>query len=302
MVQPFTVLIYFTMQQLCTTINDKSIAIHQRMKDDLLSHRPVIMVVVGDHIRLIDNIRGTQDTIRHIPETWHWLKTIAHIGLVATYSTDPTVADKAVLREHINNICTLRETMDKFPEEMRKIQESILDQSAAILDFQKQSPDSILHVEQLIQNMKLNLEFATQLQLDSLHSIVQNWKALFTSDQWDQVAVVVTGGHQPRAGDITMQYFCRLTGKPLESFGSFAKAGYGTLWTPTAEEQSRKKSRVLVYAENITTFDAAIEVLKQNLLSMYASGPLLGQIHLDFDVLADAAFKRLHEKCTSHSK
>lgn len=287
------------MQQLYSTVNQSSIVVHQQLKDELLSRRPVVMVVVGDHIRLIDNVRKTQVTVQHIPDIWHQLKTIAHIGLMATYCTNPLRPGLSSSPAYSQDIEVLRATLPLFPDEMRPTQEAILDRSATILKSPHTKPD-VIEVGELIETMKHNLKFAAQVQLDSLHKIVQDWKDLFTPVEWDEVAVVIAGGHQPRAGDITMQYFCRLAGKPLESFGSFAKVGYGTLWTPTPEEQSRKKKRVLVYAENITTFDAAIEVLKQNLLSMYASGPLLGQIHLDFDVLADEAFKRLHEKCTSH--
>jgi hypothetical protein len=292
------------MEHLYTSVNESSILAHEQLKDELFSRRPAVIAVVGDNVRLIDNLRKTEITTKHIPEVWHRLKAVAHIGLMATYAVAPLRPGLISSPSYLRDIEVVQATLINFPDEMRQVQEAILTQALAIF----KNPGIVTEtkqLEELIGNMKQNLRFAAQVQLDSLHAIIQKWKSLFEPEDWNKIAVVVAGGHQPRAGDITMQYFCRLAGKPLESFGSFAKLGYGSLWTPSDEDQARKSGRLLVYAENVDSFQSAIDVLKQNLLSAYLSGPLMGKIHLDFDVLAEEAFKRLHEKCTarsSHSK
>lgn len=288
------------MEHLYTSVNASSISAHEQLKNELFSRRPVVIAVVGDNVRLIDNVRKTEITTKHIPDIWHWLKTIAHIGLMATYGADPLRPALISSPAYLRDIELMQANLTNFPNEMQQVQEAILTRASAILNNPDTLPET-KQVEELIANMKQNLRFAVQVQLDSLHAIIQTWKSLFNSEEWNNIAIVVAGGHQPRAGDITMQYFCRLVGKPLESFGSFAKLGYGSIWNPSDEDRTLKSGRLLVYAENVDSFQSAIEVLKQNLLSAYASRSLMGKIHLDFDVLAEEAFRRLHEKCAIHS-
>lgn len=143
---------------------------------------------------------------------------------------------------------------------------------------------------------------ASYFQLDALHEQVQIWKKQIPTDDWNQLAAVIMGPSMPRIGEVTMQYFSRLTGKPLEVINTnypwINSANY-----PKDDVQPSKKGRRLVYAENIALEKDALDLLATHIIDEDIGSAFFNdKMRMHCDLLSEAASKRLEEKCDKEHK
>lgn len=127
---------------------------------------------------------------------------------------------------------------------------------------------------------------------------MQSWKAQIPEEDWNRLAVVVTGASMPRIGEVTMQYFARLTGKPMEILGAKNYPWINGVNYPTDDVTPAKRNRRLVYAENIFTEDAALNLLATTIIDEEIGKAFFDDnMRMHCDLLAESASKRLKEKC-----
>jgi len=100
------------------------------------------------------------------------------------------------------------------------------------------------------------------------------WREQIGESRWNQLYVVIMGGHQPRYRDASKQYFQRLLNE---------KAG------PAAEFENR-----VLYGEGVRDFDAALDMLARHMIDQDASAMFFGDRNrLQEDLLADVATEYL---------
>ena len=117
-----------------------------------------------------------------------------------------------------------------------------------------------------------NADAAAALQIDRIHAIVTRWRTEELSlDDWNRMYVVVLGFKMPRDGYAQFQYFERVLG-------------------------SHESGQRLVYAEGLTTRDAALDLLGTIVTDRGAALYFFNDVmRMDRDVLADGAKKRLDQ-------
>ena len=236
------------------------------------------------------------------PKLYHRLKEICHL-YVATYfqTINPDEEKKKQL------ISVLKQLLDQFDE--LGIPSELFPSQIGIVGFCLKILVENVPFESVSKNVigfiNKNIDYATKLQLDTLHDIIQEIKKKVTlsecsteltetSSLWNNVKVIVMGRPVHRLGDTSMQYFGRLTGKKHEELSGFFSSG----WLPTEDEIMRKASRGLIYAENISTIEQAESLLSEHTVAGKLGNDIFGnQLRLQYDLLAETASKYLKSKC-----
>lgn len=276
---------------------------HQAREKALQSLGP-IFIVKGDHLSLI--YKNQKQEVQYLPSLYHRLKEIDHIPLALEIvlehlelSEDLHAFEKwiQIIQEEIPRI---------FPAELIENQDIILGRTFAFIQEIKSknqvNPDELLNFCRTISPYLLkNAEEAAFIQLDALHKQIQKWKKDIASDDWNKMAAIVIGPQMPRVGEITLQYFARLTGKSLSntqilpSWLSLGEADSETL-------KPSKKNRRLIYAENLWQEEEALNLLATHLLDERIGFMFFNDNQrMHCDLLAEAASRRLEEICDQHS-
>lgn len=134
------------------------------------------------------------------------------------------------------------------------------------------------------------MELATREYLDELHRVVQLFRE---NEEWpEELLCLVCGPASPRFGHPAMQYFARLTNKPLEQRAtSFACQGRNISFQPSDQKYPARK---LFYIENAHSSCEALEIgttllVEQTVMSQFAD--------MSIDILAPNAMKHLQNVC-----
>lgn len=110
-----------------------------------------------------------------------------------------------------------------------------------------------------------NVTEATRAQLDATHTQVSAWRRDLSSQEWNQLHVLIIGPHMPREDLVVTQYFLRLLHEPREGHR-------------------------VVYAESLWEEPKAIDLLGTHLLDGSVGEAFFGDyIRMHRDLLGDAA-------------
>jgi hypothetical protein len=110
-----------------------------------------------------------------------------------------------------------------------------------------------------------NVDEAARVELDALHSHVSEWRHQMTPEEWKALHVVVMGAHMPRDEEITMQYFERLLGEPIQGHR-------------------------IIFAEGLWEEPRALDLLGTHLVDGSTGAAFFGEfMRMHRDLLSDAA-------------
>lgn len=243
-----------------------------------------VIVVTGDHLNLLSN--GNKQAEPFIPDRYHELKAISHVAfglqltLMANGEGALSDATAGRLRDKLARIQGSTDGFpDDLPDEALQSLKAVLEHSKAMIDTvlatSAVSNESVIEYARNVAPYLLkNAGFAVRLELNRIHETVSTWREQLGESKWQQLCVVIMGGHQPRYRDATKQYFQRLL---HEAAGS------------DAEFENR-----MLYGEGLRDIDAALDMLARHMIDQDASSMFFGNRNrLQEDLLADVATEYL---------
>lgn len=250
-------------------------------KSLLARTRPIIVVDFG---RLVLLRRDKPDLEEpHNPPLYHRYKAIAHIPMTIYVALTPSLDGHSasgwrqsleVLRDKVRPVLGELDALG-FPAGDLPRQREIVTASLAFLDDALArptiEPERVLRFARAMGELQLrNADAAAVLQIDRIHAIVSRWRnEELSADDWNRVYVVVQGFKMPRDGYAQLQYFERVLG---------------------AHESGRR----LLYAEGLTTREAALDLLGTIVTDRGAAHYFFDDVmRMDRDVMADGATKHL---------
>jgi hypothetical protein len=245
--------------------------------------RPVVIVDFGRLVLL----RHAQPDLEepHNPPLYHRYKEIAHIPMAIYVALAPWLdmggasewrASLEILRDKFRPVLSDLDSLGFPPEDLQRQREIVTASLAFIDDALTRpvlEPQRLLSFTRSMGALQLrNADAAAALQIDRIHAIVTRWRAEELSlDDWNRMYVVVLGFKMPRDGYAQFQYFERVLG---------------------AHENGRR----LIYAEGLTTRDAALDLLGTIATDRGAALYFFNDVmRMDRDVMADGAKKRLDQ-------
>lgn len=205
-------------------LNLKFRQLYAEARAERLSAVDPVVVARGDELVLLhqgDRVVGTK-----IHPNYHDLKTIAHVPL-AIFCVLGSKCDQPLATSTISSLTALKGLMQQattnleksFSDaDLRKTQKSMLDRCSAFLSAtietesctETQLSDLIDTVRPLILT---NVETATRLRIDNYHHQMQAWKKTLSSEEWNQLYVVIPGASLARKNETAVQYFSKLLGE-----------------------------------------------------------------------------------------
>lgn len=244
----------------------------------------VPVIVMTDHLNLL--IDGTKQSELVIPDRYHELKAISHVafGLQLTLmdNGEGPLSDATASRLR-DKLARIQGASDGFPDDLpdKALQslKAVLDQSKTMIDSvlaaSSVSNDSVIEYARNVAPYLLkNAGFAVRLELDAMHKTTTAWREQIGESRWNQLYVVITGGHQPRYRDASKQYFQKLLHEKA---------------SPDAEFENR-----VLYGEGVRDFDSALDMLARHMIDQDASAMFFGSRNrLQEDLLADVATEYL---------
>jgi hypothetical protein len=245
---------------------------------------PVIIMIHEDVI-LFHN--GKEEKINVIPKLYHQIKGIGHVSF-GVYVTLTNNGDGPLRKDIRDNLAHQKNLIErglkylefdplpmKYVNSQRLILESARDIITWVLAADKVEEAKVK--EFCDQSAPLYLEGAAlgaELEINTLHDTVMNWRDRVGDDIWENLHVVVCAAHQGRYRETTLQYFQRLL---------YEQEGLA------AENEDR-----VIYAEHIDDPEAAMELLARHMVDQRASIDLFGSAtRLQRDLMADGAAEHL---------
>ena len=258
------------------TLNNAFREEYSSAKTEALAKLGPLIIVEGVKAVLVLNGKKTEAEIQ--PPLHQALKAVAHIPFAVFLMFDQsdfgelTEERVAQLRDYRKLIVDAKSSLaDRgFSETQLQRQKKIIDDSLAFLNaaidnrrVQKTALDEF--ARQMAPVLLENVDEAARVELDALHSHVTEWRHQMTPDEWKALYVVVMVAHMPRDEELTVQYFQRLLGDPIEGHRIICAEG---LW-----EEPR-----------------ALELLATHLIDGAAGVAFFGEyMRMHRDLLADAA-------------
>ena len=211
-----------------TTLNNASRRLYALAKARALSKEGPVMILIGDDLVLRQGEKRRQ--ARFIPDTYHALKTFAHIPMaidvaLAAHADEASLAEDPVrqLSDYRGMIPAARSAIASaaLDGEQRERQEALVEASMKFLDSVIENrrctaEERIAFARKVNPLIMANDSAAARAALDSLHRLVGAWKAELSPEEWRRLTVIVTGRPLPRKDNLAVQYFARLLGLPGE--------------------------------------------------------------------------------------
>ena len=270
----------------------------------------LILIINGGKIELYEDNKKINEIAEYRSEIFHRLKEISHLYLSLYFlKTNDDINKreeiKKVIKYLLLNLNNLKLYLkhEILTEEKSKILlneiEIFLTQIDDFLEYKIKDFDLL---NSSVQNyLDKFITLSAEVVEQDLHNNIQNIKKDFEKreklEEWNKISVIVLGRLFHRNGDITMQYFGRLTGKKHEQLSGY----YETGWEPTSDDILRKKDRNLLFAENISeTENARLLLGEYRIAKKMGSDIFKNDIRMLYDLLAEKASKWLKDKCENH--
>jgi hypothetical protein len=296
-------------QQPAKILNDFFLEMHGYLEEEELRKLPVVIVCSNNGLELQIPAGAMVSMIEYIPPEYHLLKAIDHAVIslylwartrASPYGRYPREAQAAttILPEFAKLELQVKEMFHDPDLVQRQLKilnvASIFQKKLAEAEAEEKYFHKVIDIAKDIQEitplLMENAKDASIMQLNHLHSQVDKWQKHFSDSQWNELTVLVLGGPMPRIGEVTMQYFSHRTGKQPEH-NEFFKC-------PVQIESEKKKSRRLIYAENIKDSEEAIKLLGKILVAESIGVDIFqDKNRLKYDLLAEAGLTHLLENC-----
>lgn len=280
--------------------------IYALQKSKALEKLPVIIIAKGDTLVLYEKQKRTE--VKYLPPLYHQYKEVSHIALLLYLLLkneellgEATLAKLTEVKNKMTHVLAAFQ-MHEHEEAQVSFCSKILKDCLTFIEFiirEKKCEDDrkTCFFRELGPLLLRNAAEASFLQLDSLHTQIQAWKKMFSSEAWNHISIVVMGPQMPRVGEVTMQYFARLTGKPLEIL---LTASDGLDHSSVKNSDLKKAKRRLVYAEGLPTEEEALNLLATHLIDEEIGSVFFeDKMRMHCDLLSEGASRRLKEKCDS---
>jgi hypothetical protein len=267
-----------------TDANQQFRAIYAASRASLLARtRPIVIVDFGRLVLLRHAKPDLEEP--HNPPLYHRYKGIAHIPTaiyvaLAPWLDTPGVpewrASLEILRDKLRPVLSELDSLGFPPEDLQRQREIVTASLTFIDDALARpalEPQRLRSFTRSMGALQLrNADAAAALQIDRIHAIVTRWRTEELSlDDWNRIYVVVLGFKMPRDGYAQFQYFERVLG-------------------------SHESGQRLIYAEGLTTRDAALDLLGTIVTDRGAALYFFNDVmRMDRDVMADGAKKRLDQ-------
>jgi hypothetical protein len=258
-----------------TALNNAFRAAYADAKTRVLASSGPILIVNGDTFALVRSGRRVEANVG-VP-IYDPVKTIAHIPLAIYVTLTP--GDGAVDVDRLKTLAGLRELIPPAEASLDSLklsaatfarQKQIVAASLGFLDDvagRRTFTRSVLlaFTRRMVPLVMENVTEAARAQLDATHAQVSAWHRDMSSQEWNQLHVLITGPHMPREDLAVTQYFLRLLHEP-------------------------KEGRRVVYAESLWEEPKALDLLATHLLDGSVGEAFFGDyLSMHRDLLGDAA-------------
>lgn len=252
------------------------------------AEHPTIIRVESQLVYLRD---GRREHAEILGERYHAFKSVAHVPATLTLALlqapPATTAQLQALAEDIRALLGSAAT----PPEMR----AVLEPCAALvkdwLEVRRASggapaEDRVRAFKRLAQPaIGPCMRAAAQCELDALHRTVSAWTSDFELEDWRALKVVICASHQARYRESTKLYFLRLLAERIPA-------------KRTEEAKAAEKEHQVIYAENCSSEDEALNLLATHHVDRDLARFLLGDsASLQRDVIGDTFARLLDGLC-----
>lgn len=219
---------------------------------DIASADPVL--IIGDD-KIIFKHAGKTEEKQYVPPEYHVLKTFSHLplGIFAELKDQGGKELTAEQQEHLSQM--LSEARAALETELSgyRLGSLSLGRFKYIVDMSQNYVDEILkagsvnkakltnYCRQMATLVLANAQVAASWELSALDLEIQQIKATLAPGEWESMHIVITGGHMPRQGETSMQYFLQLTNE-------------------------KREGRRVIYAESMSGVPPALDLLGTHLL------------------------------------
>jgi hypothetical protein len=262
-----------------TALNNAFRAAYVDAKIRVLASSGPTLIVNGDTFVLLRDGRRVEANVG--APVYDPVKTIAHIPLAIYVTLTP--GEGAVGDDRLKTLAGLRQLIPPAEASLDTLklsaatlsrQKQIVAASLAFLDDvagkRKFARSSLLEFTRGIAPLVMeNVTEAARAQLDATHAQVSAWRRGLSSQEWNQLHVLIIGPHMPREDLVVTQYFLRLLHEPREG-------------------------RRVVYAESLWEEPKALDLLGTHLLDGSVGEAFFGDyLRMHRDLLGDAASEYL---------
>jgi hypothetical protein len=202
-----------------------------KAKKEIIAKANPIMIVEGDNLVLFLN--GERQQTKFVPDIWHALKEVDHIALAA-YVMLVNHCDTSLDNQTIQTLTEYRKAVQAVRANLNQLswsdanlkdyitsdallvrQKQIVDATQTFIDSalsDKQMPTQTLidFCRRMTPLVMANADDAEVIEMSNLNTQVQNWKNSMSSTDWDNIHVVIMGGHMPHDQDRNIQYFSKV--------------------------------------------------------------------------------------------
>lgn len=272
-----------------------------------------LLIVNGGNIKLYDDNVLIEEIMDYRPEIFHRLKEISHLYMAVylMYSKKDFSNDLKILGV-LNHITNNIDKLEPYLQHENLKKSDVAELINKIYYFcvlinnhlSRSDTDFIDLNKKITPYLEEFIRISAETAEVSLHNTIQTIKQKFVQEtdktgfnKWDNISVIVLGRSVHRIGDITMQYFGRLTGKEHEQLGGYFETG----WKPSEEEKERKKNRKLIFCENIDNEKDANKLLTEHITAEKMGKDIFGKdTRMLYDLLAENAANWLKSRCCGH--
>jgi len=228
-------------------------------------------------------------------QSWHTFEgiLILHNNLLTCYQFGKELSKTAMDLDEYTIYKTLAHTIIFYSQKHNQRYEKINDLCESLQTKIKESLEKTsINIDSVCNyNIPTLKRLSSELYLQSLHKIVQQYKTLYFNNEWPKsLLILVAGPASPRFGHPAMQYFTRLTNNELEINSQMIKDDIKFNVLDDAKYIGRK----LYYIENCNEYDKIIEIglslyIEETEFSKYES--------MKKDILSKPTQEYLLEKC-----
>lgn len=261
----------------------------EAMKEDTSAAGPVI-IVGGGKATLLDAGKKVEE-VEYLPPQYGILKTLDHVPLaifvmLVNHTDSPLSDDKVKELESFKKAASsasakagqlglspeaaerARNLLSVAGNFIDKVTSSLRVSRAELNSFARQCEPVLMD----------NAYDAVSIELGGLDKQVMDWKKGMSAAEWDNLHVVVMGGHMARQQEREMQYFQMLLGE-------------------------REEGRRIVYFEGSSDIDSAVDLLAKHILDASIGDAFFADpMRMHRDVLSDAARRYLQEHMADQAR
>lgn len=259
------------------------------MKEDTSAAGPVI-IVGGGRATLLHAGKKVEE-VEYLPSQYGIFKTLDHVPL-AIFVMLVNHTDSPLSDDKVKELETFKKAISAASTKASRLELSAeaLERARNLLAVAGNFVDKVTS-SQRVSRAELN-SFARQcepvlmdnaydavsIELGGLDKQVMGWKKSMSAAEWDNLHVVVMGGHMARQQEREMQYFQMLLGE-------------------------REEGRRIVYLEGSSEIDNAMDLLAKHILDASIGDAFFADpMRMHRDVLSDAARRYLQEHMADQAK